>query len=475
MGKFYITTAIPYVNARPHIGHALEFVQADVLARFHRLSGDETMLLSGADENSLKNVQAAEKEGLPIQEFLDKYSQIFRDFGSLLNTQIDLFQRGSDQQSHWPGVQKFWQRCQESGDLYKKSYSGLYCVGCELFYTPEELIDGKCPIHLRELDRVTEENYFFRLSRYQERIKQAIETDEVRIVPENRKTEMLRFIEKGLEDFSVSRTKERARGVGVPIPGDDMQVMYVWFDALNIYLTGLGFGQTDESRWQKFWPADVHAIGKDILRFHAVYWLGMLLSAGLPLPKIILTHGFITSGGHKMSKSLGNVIDPFAMVEKYGVDPIRYYLLREIPTLDDGDFSETRFVELYTAELANSLGNTASRIAKMAANVGYSQSSPSLDWKYWYPEVKTALNDTLDIRAGISHIVSVLADLEKQIAIEKPWTWKIEDAQKLEKFVGAIYTIAWNLQPYLPSTAEKLLAHFSEGKIEPLTPLFPRM
>ncbi len=476
MGKFYITTAIPYVNARPHIGHALEFVQADVLARYHRLIGDETILLTGADENALKNVQAAEKEGLPIGPFLDKYSQSFRELGSLLNVEVDVFQRGSDQARHWPGVQKFWQACETAGDLYKKSYTGLYCVGCEMFYTPDELVDGQCPIHLREPEQVTEENYFFRLSKYQNRIQQILESGEVQIIPENRQREMLQFVAKGLEDFSVSRTKERARGVGVPIPGDDAQVMYVWFDALNIYLTGLGFGQADASRWQKFWPADVHAIGKDILRFHAVYWLGMLLSAGLPLPKKILTHGFITSGGHKMSKSLGNVIDPFGMVEQYGVDPVRYYLLREIPTLDDGDFAEGRFRELYTAELANSLGNTASRVAKMAANVALTQNESTLPQLAWLPSVQTALGETLDIRAGIMAIMEQVAVLEKKIAADQPWTLAAAAATPLlQTYVSELRIIAWNLQPYLPDTAYRLLTHFSRGQIEPLAPLFPRL
>ena len=474
MGKFYITTAIPYVNARPHVGHALEFVQADVIARYHRLIGDDTLLLSGADENALKNVQAAEKENLPIQDFLDKYSQAFRDFGALLHVEIDIFQRGSDKKLHWPGVQKFWQRCVDSGDIYKKSYTGLYCVGCELFYTPEELMDGKCPIHLTVPDTVTEENYFFRLSKYQDQIREILETDRVKIVPENRKKEMLKFIERGLEDFSVSRTKERARGVGVPVPGDDSQVMYVWYDALNIYMTGLGYGQAHESQWENFWPADVHVIGKDILRFHAVYWIGMLLSARLPLPKTILTHGFITSGGHKMSKSLGNVIDPFGVVEKFGVDPTRYYLLKEIPTLDDGDFTESRFKEVYSSELANSLGNTASRVAKMAANAGYRSQERSEP--QWLPQVREALSETFDIRSGITVIMEKVAVLEKLIADEKPWTLSVEEVTPLlKKYISELQTIAWNLRPYLPETAEKLLAHFSTEKIQPLSPLFPRL
>ncbi len=476
MSKFYITTAIPYVNGRPHVGHALEFVQTDALARFHRLSGKETRLLTGADENALKNVQTAEKEGLPVQEFLDKYSQYFRDFCTLLNVQADIFQRGSDRTLHWPGVQKFWQLCDASGDLYKKTYSGLYCVGCEAYYTPEELNeDGLCPNHLKAPEKVEEENFFFRLSRYQEQLHDLIASDAVAIVPSFRKKEILNFIDQGLNDFSVSRSIERARGIGVPVPGDDNQVMYVWFDALNIYMTGLGFGQEDESLWERLWPADIHVIGKDILRFHAIYWIAMLLSARLPLPKKILTHGFLTSNGQKMSKSLGNVVDPFALVEKYGVDPVRYYLLKEVPTQDDGDYSETRFLEVYNAELANSLGNTASRVAKMAANIGFTQEE-NLVPPQWLPGVAAALEYELDIRAALSSVMAEVAQLEKQIAVETPWALEPDAAAPLiAEYVAKLREVAWNLRPFLPGVAEVLFAAFSAPSIVPLSPLFPKL
>lgn len=475
MSRYAVTTAIPYVNAKPHMGHALEFVQADAFARLHRLLGDETILLSGADENALKNVQAAEKEGIPVQQLLDKYAQAFRDLAEMLTVQIDVFQRGSDRVKHWPGVQMFWQRCIASGDIYKKQYVGLYCVGCEAYYTPDELVNGQCPLHLREPERVEEENYFFALSRYESAIRRLIESDEVRILPAFRKNEMLAFLDRGLEDFSVSRSVARARGVGVPVPNDPSQVMYVWFDALNIYMTGLGYGQADQSLWERMWPVDVHIVGKDIVRFHAIYWIGMLLSAQLPLPRRILVHGFITSGGQKMSKSLGNVVDPVDFVQRYGVDALRYYLVREIPTQDDGDFTPQRFHEVYTAELANALGNTASRIAKLCATRSFVQNHVSTP--EWDTEFLQRVAEAYDLRTAlVEGPLRELQSLEKTIADEKPWEKSDEEIQPLLSiYVERLRRIAWHLQPVIPSTAERLLRHFGQPTVAALEPLFPRV
>src|SRR3989338_2299292 len=354
--KFYITAAIPYVNGVPHIGHALEFVQCDAVARYKKLTGRETLLLSGSDENGLKIVQAAEQEGLTPQELADKNTLVFKNLVNKLNVGINVWQRASNKKLHWPGTHKLWQLCEKNGDIYKKLYGGFYCVGCEDFYTKKDLVDGKCPEHLKEPEWVEEENYFFRLSKYQERIEKLIETDELRVLPQTRKNEVLSFIRSGLEDFSISRSRQRAKNWGIPVPRDESQIIYTWFDGLNIYQTGVGFGY-DENLWQKWWPADVHVIGKGIIRFHAVYWIGMLLSAGLSLPKSIFVHGYIASGGQKMSKSLGNVIDPFEVIQKYGAEALRYYLLREIPAYGDGDFTYERFEQLYNADLANGLGN----------------------------------------------------------------------------------------------------------------------
>ncbi|MDO8452299.1 MAG: methionine--tRNA ligase [bacterium] len=471
MNKFYITTAIPYVNGRPHIGHTLEYFQADTVRRYHDLLGEETLLLSGADENALKNVQAAEKEGLPIQEFLDKYSQIWKDIYEFVGVHLDVFQRGSDQEKHWPGVQKLWKLCEESGDIYKKSYSGLYCVGCESFKTEAELVDGLCPEHQTKPELVTEENYFFRLSKYQDKLVQLIEENEFKITPANKRAEALSFIKSGLQDFSVSRSNERSRGVGVPVPGDDSQKIYVWFDALNIYITGVGFG-TDEEKFAKWWPADLHVIGKDINRFHTVYWPAMLLSAGIPLPREILIHSFVyAEGGQKMSKSIGNVIDPYEVVKELGLEPVRYYMLSQIPLDADGDFTQTRFKEVYNADLANNIGNLVSRVAKLCEDndVEITVYSDELD-----PGIKDLLGK-YDFVGGLQLIQSWVTELNREINDKKPWELPKESAQTLlQKLAPNIQKIGFNLKPFLPETSEKILKQFT-GNIKIGDPLFPRI
>lgn len=354
--KFYLTTAIPYVNAKPHIGHALEFVQADCVARYHKLLGEEVCLLSGADENALKNVQAAESEGINVQQLVDRNAKLFQQLAEKLSVDFDVFQKGSDQGNHFKASQKLWKLCFDNDDIYKKSYEGLYCVGCEAFYTPEELDkNGECFEHPgKKLEKVSEENYYFKLSKYQGELIDLISSGKLEIVSIYRKNEILSFLKQPLLDISISRTNERAKNWGVPVPDDSTQRIYVWFDALNIYQSGIGFGW-NEKNYNKWWPADLHIIGKGITRFHAVYWPAFLLSAKLSLPKQIFVHGYLTVNGQKMSKTLGNVVDPIEMIEKFGVDAIRYYLLREIPAYDDGDFSERRLVELYNSDLANGL------------------------------------------------------------------------------------------------------------------------
>lgn len=467
---FYITTAIPYVNGKPHIGHALEYFQADTVRNYQKLLGKATLLLSGADENALKNVQAAEKEGTPIQDFLNKNSEVFRSAFEKLGVKIDVFERGSDSLSHFPGVQKLWNLCLENGDIYKKEYTGLYCVGCESFKTETDLIDGKCPDHLTVPEKITEENYFFKLSNYQKILLEKIESNEIKIIPENKKSEIVSFISSGLEDFSISRSKERAKGVGVPVPGDPNQVMYVWFDALAIYITGIGYG-TDEEKFQKWWPADVHVIGKDINRFHTVYWPAMLLSAKLPLPKCVLIHGFITSNGQKMSKTLGNVIDPFEMVEKFGLEPFRYFLLSQIPTNDDGDFTQERFKEVYTSELSNGLGNLVARIAKLAENNNVSVDPYD---NSFVPEVEDDLKN-FRFNIAIQRIRGIIATLDKSVNENKPWELKGDEAVNVITVLSkGVQQVAFNLQPFLPETARKILNQFS-GEIKSSSPLFPRL
>lgn len=470
--NYYLTTGIPYVNGKPHLGHVLEWFQADAIARYQRLQGKKVAFASGADENSLKNVRAAEKAGIEVQSWLDEYAGIFEQAYAQLGIELTSFRRGSDQRLHWPGVQELWSRCFAAGDMYKKKYQGLYCVGCEAFYSPAELIDGKCPEHLVEPEVVEEENYFFKLSKYQDQIKSLIEHDELRIVSDQFKQEMLGFIATGLEDFSVSRSTERARGVGVPVPDDPTQVMYVWFDALAIYLTAIGWGQ-DNEKWQKFWPADVHVIGKGILRFHAIYWIGMLLSAQLPTPKAISVHGYVTANGQKMSKSLGNIVEPFELVAKFGLEPVRFFLLKNVPTHGDGDFTEDRFKEAYTADLANGLGNLCSRVAKLCEKAGVSGATFH-EWQF-DKQFQTYLAN-FELSDALSLVIDRVAAADQFLSETKPWTQQgAEQQASLETAVQQIQEIAFHLQPFMPKTAQIILDHFTSASISALPPLFPRL
>lgn len=466
MNKFYITTAIPYVNAKPHVGHALEFVQADVIKRYHQLLGENVLLLSGSDENALKNVQAAETAGVDVQAFVDKNSKLFQNLSEKLNIEFDVFQKGSSK-SHFASSQELWERCAKAGDIYKKEYSGLYCVGCELFYEKEELDNnGECLEHPgKKLELVTEENYFFKLSKYEKDLKRIIETDELTIVPVSRKNEVLSFINQGLNDISISRSNTRAKNWGVPIPKDDTQRMYVWFDALNIYRSGL------DQKHDNFWPADVHVIGKGITRFHAIYWPAFLLSAKLPLPKSLFVHGYFTVDGKKMSKTIGNVIDPIDLINKYGADALRYYLLSQIPSTEDGDFSEEKLKHVYNADLANGLGNLVSRVAKLCEKVQYSSESKqnAID-----ETVQKNLKD-YQFSTALINIWGLISLTDKQINSEEPWKLNnTELSQKLYEYTSNIIRIAESLKPLLPETSEKILKQFS-GEIKSSQPLFPRI
>lgn len=472
MAKFYLTTAIPYVNAKPHIGHALEFVQADVIARYHKILGDETLLLSGGDENALKNIQAAEKEKVPIQQFVDKNSKLFADLAKKLNVNFDVFQKGSDPKHH-SSSQKLWKLCFAEGDIYKKEYRGLYCVGCELFYEKEELNEkGECFEHPgKKLDEISETNYFFKLSKYQNQIENLIESGGLKIVPENRKNEAISFVKQGLRDISISRSNERAKNWGVPVPNDTTQRMYVWFDGLNIYQSGIGFA-LDEKKYKKWWRADLHVIGKGILRFHAVYWPAFLLSAKLKLPKQLFVHGYLTVDGQKMSKTIGNVVDPIDLIEKYGVDPLRYYLLKEISPFEDGDFSEDKFKNVYNADLANGLGNLVARVAKLCEKNNYESTNVS----EIFPRAKV-LEKVNEFRfnEALLYVNEEISRLNRRINEESPWILKGRQLQnELEYYVSSIHLIAGDLQVFLPETSKKILAQFS-GKIKSSSSLFPRV
>jgi methionyl-tRNA synthetase len=485
MTKFYITCAIPYVNAAPHIGHALEFVQGDVIARYHRLRiGNENVkLLSGGDENALKNVQAAQAAGVPVQQFIDENNTKFFELTIALGCQFDIWQKGSDTVHHFPSSQKLWDLCtqnvneQKESDIYSKSYEGLYCVGCEAFYTPDELNEnGECFEHPgKKLEIVKETNYFFRLSRYQKRLINIIRGEDkeftLHIVPDKRKHEVLSFLERGLEDISISRSNERAKNWGVPVPGDDTQRMYVWFDALNIYQSGIGFGW-DDREYKKWWPADVHVIGKGITRFHAIYWPAFLLSAGLNIPKKLFVHEYFTVNGQKMSKTLGNVIDPKILIQKYGADPLRYYFVAKFSPFNDGDFSEEEFKKTYNADLANGLGNLTARVAKMAEGIIFDTNQE--------PDIsKTPLNGfgiNYQFDITMKNIFENIRQCDVTVNEKQLWNLKGNEKQEiLQSLIHQIRIIGYSLQPFLPKTAEKILRQFAGPTIQSEPPLFPRI
>ncbi len=476
--KFYVTNAIPYVNAPPHLGHALEFVQTDTIARYHRALGEDVFYLTGADENALKNVLAAEEAGVPVKSFVDENTAKFESLRGILNLSYDNFIRTSDRERHWQGAKKLWRECKKAGDIYQKDYEGLYCVGCEEFKTEKDLVEGFCPEHKDKPQLVKEKNYFFRLSKYQDELLDLVESDELKIIPGHRRNEVLSFIKSGLKDFSISRTKERARGWGIPVPGDESQIIYCWYDALANYVTALGYGQekfeTRNSKFETYWPADVHVIGKGITRFHAIYWPAMLLSAGLEVPKSIFIHGYITIEGQKISKSLGNVIDPYEVVKKYGTDAVRYYLLKAIPPTADGDFSIKYFEEVYNADLANGLGNLVSRVAKLCE-----RSELEFFLSDQRPLLKETKNEKLEeykFNEALGEIWKKISKLDKFIDAEKPW--KLEGSQleeALNTLVTGIREIAVLLEPFLPETSQKIREQFQGPKIKAGEPLFPRI
>lgn len=473
MNKFYITNAIPYVNAKPHIGHALEFMQSDVIARYHRLLGDDVTYLCGSDENALKNVQAAEKANKEVQVFVDFYADNFEQTAKKLGISFDIFQRTSSD-THATSSQKLWELCTANGDIYKKKYKGLYCVGCETFYAKDELNEnGECFEHPgKKLDEVEEENYFFKLSNYQQQLITLIESDEYEITPAFRKNEIISFLKSGLQDFSVSRSNERAKNWGIPVPGDDSQRVYVWFDALNVYQSGIGFGW-DEKTYKKLWPADIHVVGKGIIRFHAVYWPAMLLSAKLPLPKKLFVHEYFTVNGQKMSKTIGNVIDPIEMAEKYTTDGLRYYCLAKFSPFSDGDFSEEKLKEVYNSDLANGLGNLVARVAKLAENNEVTLTTQSEHTLF--PSVVEAL-DEYKFNVALECIWKEITELDRMLNDIKPWKLNKEEASPvLHNMILQIQQIAYNLLPFIPETAEKVLGVFNGPEIKTTTPLFPRI
>lgn len=461
--KFYLTTPIFYPNAKLHLGHAYTTTVSDIVVRYHKLKGEETYFLTGSDENTQKVVLAARKEGQDPSVFLDNIVENFKSLLVHLNISYNQFIRTSDAKVHWPGAQELWKRLDATGDIYKKEYEGLYCIGHEAFITEKDLVEGKCPDHGLAPEFIKEKNYFFKLSKYTSAIKEKIESGELVIIPASRKNEILALLNEGLEDVSFSRPRKEG-SVGIPVPGDNSQVMYVWCDALSNYITALGYGRDDEL-YEKFWPADVHVIGKDILRFHAAIWPAMLLSAGLPLPKCLLVHGFITSGGKKMSKTLGNVIDPEELLTEYGADAVRYYLARHISPFEDGDITREHFKESYNADLANGLGNLVGRILTLAQT---HLAKPIEVGFVPYPREFTEAFDTFEINRAAEYVAGRIQALDKKITEEAPFKLIKTDPEKGRELIAAcvreLAAIDLLIEPFMPDTSKKIIDSIMSNK-----------
>lgn len=466
---YYVTTTIPYVNAAPHIGFALEITQADALARYHRLLGDEVFHNFGADEHGVKIYTKAQEAGKDPQAYVDEYAKKFKNLKEALNLDYDAFIRTTDPE-HIKAAQEFWKLCEESGDIYKKTYKTKYCVGCEMEKTDSELVDGYCEFHPgKPLEIIEEENYFFRFSKYERQLLEFYEKNPDFVIPEHRLTEIKTFVKAGLQDFSISRLKEKLPW-GVPVPGDPKHVLYVWFDALVNYISTLGWPQKND-KFKKFWPG-VQTAGKDNLRQQSAIWQAMLLSAKLPLTKQVFIHGFINSGGQRMSKTLGNVIDPFELVEKYGTDTVRYFLLAKIHPWEDSDFTYEKLEEVHNADLANGLGNLVARVAKLCEISG-------LDFDQAEAELIKGVGNHLEtyrFDLAVKEIWDTITQTDQFISEEKPWELEGEKLKKvLTHLVIHIRSIAQNLKPFLPETAEKIEKQFTGPKITSGAPLFPRL
>ncbi len=525
--RVYLSTTIPYVNGRAHLGHALELVQADVLARHHRRIGDEVRLQSGTDDNSLTNVLAAEAEGITTRELVNRNASAFAALRGDLSLSFDDFIRTSTDPRHRPGVERLWRACEASGDLYRRSYEGLYCVRCEQFYAEAELDGGKCPEHGTPPQLVAEENWFFRLSRYSGQLRDLISSGQLRIEPAGRRNEVLGFIAGGLEDFSISRTVARARGWGIGVPGDPGQVIYVWWDALGNYVTAPGYGTRSED-YERWWTgADrrVHLVGKGVLRFHAVYWPAILLSAGEPVPTEIFVHDYLTVDGHKISKSgpesSRRRTDPVELAREYGIDALRWWLLREVPRTGDTDFSVERLIARANEDLANGLGNLVSRVVALvhssragvikpcawpagttrwlaAVPGGPGPIAAAPDWPEDAADLRTAIERApgtvraaladFNFRAATSAVWQIVEQANRYVDATEPWhlarAERAGDATagtRLDAVLGALLSacqiLAAEIWPFLPDLAARIAAacNDSAGVLPQPRPLFPRI
>ena len=471
--KFYITTTLPYVNADPHIGFALEIIQADVLARYHKNLGEGVFFNTGVDEHGLKIYLKAQENNLDPQKYCDIYAAKFDNLKRTLNLSYNNFIRTTDKH-HEKTAQYFWKKCYEAGDIYKKNYKIKYCVGCELEKTESELVDGRCPIHPNmELEIIEEENYFFKYSKYQTALLDFYKKNPNFVIPESKYNEIKGFTEKGLEDFSISRLKEKMPW-GVPVPGDEEHVMYVWFDALVNYISTLGWPD-DLENYSQWWPG-VQIAGKDNLRQQAAMWQAMLMAAGLDNSKQILINGFITSQGQKISKSLGNVVNPIEYTDKYGTDAVRYFLLAKINPFDDSDFTQERFEENYMNDLANGLGNLIARTMAMCDGLEIKiDEDKILKWEGRNDLITKALDGYEFDKA-----MNIIWDEVRQTnaLINQKEIWKLSGRDKnfaLEEIVLRIRNIGVSLQPFMPETAEKIMKIFGNKQVVKGEQLFPRL
>jgi methionyl-tRNA synthetase len=489
MTDLYITTSIPYVNGVPHLGHALELVHVDALARHHGHRGGQARVQSGTDDHAIKNVSAAETAGVPVADFVAANGIRFAELTTALGVHTDEFLCTAGDPRHAPGVGALWQACRASGDLYTKDYTGWYCPGCEQFFTPAELDDGVCIEHRAPVVEVTETNWFFRLSRYRLQITALVTSGQLDITPIERRNEVLGFLAGEVGDVSVSRPAARTRGWGIPVPGDPGQVVYVWFDALTNYLTGLGYGGDADDDFRRWWAGEgarVHVIGKGIVRFHAVYWIAFLLSAGLPLPTRILVHDYLTVNGTKIAKSGVRAADPAALVASYGADAVRWWLLRAPAPVATTDFTIERLVAAYNRDLANTLGNLVSRALTLSRrDAAWRTATTTGDvgeaLRAQAAALAAAVDDALaryDFRSACAAIVALAEAGNRFIETEAPWqlarkaeAGDDDAAQRFEAVIDAVLTAcrvaADELRPFLPDGAARLVAQSA--------PAFPRI
>jgi methionyl-tRNA synthetase len=486
--NFYITTTLPYVNSTPHIGFALEIIQADTIARFKEKEGYEVFFNTGTDEHGLKIYQKALLEKKDPQEYVDEYAKHFKKLKEALNLNYTAFIRTTDKK-HILAAQEFWRRCYQKGDIYKGTYEIKYCVGCELEKTESELENGKCPIHPNlEIQIIKEENYFFRFSKYAKNLLELYDKYPDFVLPSWRLQEIKNFVKSGLQDFSISRLRKKMPW-GIPVPDDEEHVMYVWFDALINYVSTLDW-PNDEKKFESFWgtkenPKAIQIAGKDNLRQQAAMWQAMLFSANLPTSRQILIHGFVTSGGQKMSKSLGNVIDPIEIVQKYGTDALRYYLLREFNPFEDGDFSWEKFKLRYNGDLANGLGNFVARVLALSNNLVFSKNQ-KLEAKIEQKikEIENKYKEKLNLylfNEALEKIWELISFGDIYLNETKPWKLESEE-EKIEKLFNVLQILN-NLSdfifPFIPETSQKIKSAITEEdlilKIQKIPNIFPKI